>query len=103
MGWEARVPWAVLESSVTGVALVLAVAAGGGPCSSLTAGFLLSHLDFSLFHFPADAQFWELLLACYRQRFAASYPGREFRPSGSLFTEVCVLSLSSSGELTLSF
>lgn len=45
--WKAQVPWAILESSMTGASFVLSGAVSGGPFffTSITAGFVLSLLS----------------------------------------------------------
>lgn len=70
---------------------------------SLPPGFLLSHLVFTTHLISLPLPCWCPVLGvatgCCRQWFTAHYLGREFKPSGSWFTEICVLSISSLGEL----
>lgn len=62
MGWEARVPWAVLGSSVTGVSLVLSKAVSGGCLSSHSwvsfSSFLTYLFSLSLLMPSSGSYYW---------------------------------------------
>lgn len=112
MGQKAQVPWAILESSMTGTSFVLSEAVSGGPFFffffNLYHSWVCYFSSFLIISFPLSLMMpisGSCYQASYRHHLAlkevisASCPGREFRCSASLFTGVCVLSLSSLEKL----